>query len=563
MAEVSITVILSFLLTAFTYISFAYIFVHFLLLNDDKKKSNRHNQGKHRKQSSFSTMKASIVKQSTRTNTTTTTTMKKPITNVNTSPLTLSFVLPKGIKPLPGPTSLPVIGNLHQLSDPLHMTLNDWAQIYGPIFQIRMGSKVWVILNDHQIANKLFLEKSDIYQPSSSNLLISSTPLSLTARSLAQQALSQKTVETNYTPIVHKQTKSLMRHFYKYSNQTIDPSEALGEFVSKTFSTLTFGSVAEKFSDDFSQVLELTKSLESKNARLEALPFLRSFTSSPKLESEARESVLKFQEVSMNLAATLKNRNAKKSPAIDKSFVSQILRSMKSKNSIDDHELMNLNTNFLFNGTDYTIKEIKWVFLLLSYAPQVQKRIQQELLKVVGKGKLPEANDYANLPYLRATIKEIMRFRPVGFFSKTYTATKDDIYGNLHIPLNSTVILNTNFLHFSPSVFERPKRFSPERFLDSNGNLKEIDSTLDTWLFGKGPNENLTQHLTEILLSCVTTFTLSLFNIQAEIDQKTGEEVDINLEGISRGLELDAPEFKIILEPREDVLDTVAIIGRY
>lgn len=44
--------------------------------------------------------------------------------------------------------------------------------------------------------------------------------------------------------------------------------------------------------------------------------------------------------------------------------------------------------------------------------PDVQAKLKEELLHVVGKDHLPTLQDRDSLPYLRAVIKEAMRWKP-------------------------------------------------------------------------------------------------------------------------------------------------------
>ena len=41
--------------------------------------------------------------------------------------------------------------------------------------------------------------------------------------------------------------------------------------------------------------------------------------------------------------------------------------------------------------------------------PEAQRRGQEELDRVLGKGSLPTLEDRPNLPYINAMIKEVMR----------------------------------------------------------------------------------------------------------------------------------------------------------
>lgn len=42
--------------------------------------------------------------------------------------------------------------------------------------------------------------------------------------------------------------------------------------------------------------------------------------------------------------------------------------------------------------------------------PEVQRRGQEEVDQVLGKGNLPTFEDLVNLPYLEAMYKEVLRF---------------------------------------------------------------------------------------------------------------------------------------------------------
>lgn len=45
--------------------------------------------------------------------------------------------------------------------------------------------------------------------------------------------------------------------------------------------------------------------------------------------------------------------------------------------------------------------------------PEIQRRAQQEIDRVVGTDRLPAFSDRENLPYIDALIKETLRWHPV------------------------------------------------------------------------------------------------------------------------------------------------------
>ena len=68
------------------------------------------------------------------------------------------------------------------------------------------------------------------------------------------------------------------------------------------------------------------------------------------------------------------------------------------------------------------------------YAPEVQKRAQQELDKVTEGQRLPEFSDRASLPYIDAIYYELMRWMPPAPYSVPHRATEDDVYRGWLIP---------------------------------------------------------------------------------------------------------------------------------
>lgn len=49
---------------------------------------------------------------------------------------------------------------------------------------------------------------------------------------------------------------------------------------------------------------------------------------------------------------------------------------------------------------------------MMTIHPDVQQRAQDEIDRVMGKGRLPTIEDQSALPYNMAVIKEVLRFAP-------------------------------------------------------------------------------------------------------------------------------------------------------
>lgn len=64
-------------------------------------------------------------------------------------------------------------------------------------------------------------------------------------------------------------------------------------------------------------------------------------------------------------------------------------------------------------GSDTTSAALNTMVLAITAFPEVQKKAHEELDRVIGRDRAPEWEDLDDLPYIRALVKEVHRFRPV------------------------------------------------------------------------------------------------------------------------------------------------------
>ena len=80
----------------------------------------------------------------------------------------------------------------------------------------------------------------------------------------------------------------------------------------------------------------------------------------------------------------------------------------------------------------------------MSLYPEVQRKAQAELDRVIGTDRLPDFSDYDDLVYIQATILETMRWIPVTPIIFPHRVTVDDHYKGFHIP-KGTMVLAVSF----------------------------------------------------------------------------------------------------------------------
>jgi cytochrome P450 len=143
-------------------------------------------------------------------------------------------------------------------------------------------------------------------------------------------------------------------------------------------------------------------------------------------------------------------------------------------------------------GSDTTAIEIYSFIQALILYPEVQAQGQAEIDAVLGDNRIPTWDDIPRLPYIRACVKETLRWHPVAKLGAFPHATiEDDIYKGYRIPKGAYVVLNTWAIHRGSERFDNPNVFNPKRYsedsLPAAESANHVDvSKRDHFGFGAG-----------------------------------------------------------------------------
>lgn len=75
----------------------------------------------------------------------------------------------------------------------------------------------------------------------------------------------------------------------------------------------------------------------------------------------------------------------------------------------------------------------------MSLYPDIQKKAQAELDAIIGHDRLPDLDDRDTLPYLKAIIKESLRWLPVAPLGQSHYTMVDDEFAGYFIPAGTIV----------------------------------------------------------------------------------------------------------------------------
>ena len=185
-------------------------------------------------------------------------------------------------------------------------------------------------------------------------------------------------------------------------------------------------------------------------------------------------------------------------------------------------------------GAETTSAVLAWWMLAMVTYPEVQKRAQDELDAVVGRARTPTFADLQHLPYIRAMVKEALRWRPVDPVGLPHLSTEDDWYDGMFIPKGTIVMANVWHLNRDPEIYGADAaHFNPTRFLDVHGDIapgppetKEEGHVT----YGFGRRVCVGKHVANNSLFIDIAMTLWACNIAPGKDER-GDVIPIDVDG--------------------------------
>ena len=173
------------------------------------------------------------------------------------------------------------------------------------------------------------------------------------------------------------------------------------------------------------------------------------------------------------------------------SFISAYKKEMAketSKNIGSINDIPALMLDVTIAGSDTTSSSMAWFILYMVLYPNIQEKLHDELDRVIGKHDLPRWQDVNNMPYLQATICEVMR-KSTPVAATGSNTVRDITVGGYHVPKGTFVFLDLKQIHHDEREWLQPEEFKPERFLDAEGNFVGWNKFSSFLPFGLGRRE--------------------------------------------------------------------------
>ncbi|KAF8111079.1 hypothetical protein N665_0076s0081 [Sinapis alba] len=391
----------------------------------------------------------------------------------------------------PGPKGWPLVGNLLQvILQGRHFVfiMRDLRKKYGPIFTMQMGQRTMIIVTDEKLIHEALVQRGPTFAsrpPDSPIRLIFS--VGKCAINSAEYGSLWRTLRRNFvtelvTPARVKQcswirTWAMENHMKRIEKESVE--KGFVEVMSQCRLTICSILICLCFGAKISE--EEIKNIENvlKDVMLITSPTLPDFLPvfTPLFRRQVREARELRKTQLECLVPLIRNRrafvDAKESPneemvsPIGAAYVDSLfsLKPVERGGELRDEEIVTLCSEIVSAGTDTSATTLEWALLHLVTDQNIQEKLYEEVVGVVGKNGVVEEDDVAKMLYLEAIVKETLRRHPPGHFLLSHAAVKDTELGGYDIPAGAYVEFYTAWVTENPEIWSDPGMFRPERFL--------------------------------------------------------------------------------------------------
>ncbi|XP_019722334.1 cytochrome P450 1A1 [Hippocampus comes] len=422
--------------------------------------------------------------------------------------------IPQGLRRLPGPRPLPIIGNVLQVGNRPYLSLTAMSKRYGPVFKIQIGMRPVVVLSGSETVRQALIKQGedfsgrpDLYTfrfiNDGESLAFSTDQAGVwrARRKLAYSALRSFATLNGTSPQyscmleehICKEGEYLVEQLNKVmkADGSFDPFRHIVVSVANVICGMCFG---RRYDHDDQELLglvnlsdEFTQVVGSGNPAdfIPALQYLPSATMRAFVSLNARFNAF-VRKIVVDHYATFNKDNIRD---ITDSLIDHCEDRKLDENSnvqVSDGKVVGIVNDLFGAGFDTISTALSWSVMYLVAYPEMQERLYQELKNKVGLHRSPLLSDKVNLPLLEAFILEIFRHSSFLPFTIPHCTTKDTSLNGFFIPKDTCVFINQWQINQDPEIWKDPSTFNPERFLSDDGTELNKQEGEKVMIFGMG-----------------------------------------------------------------------------
>ncbi|KAJ7613351.1 cytochrome P450 [Mycena polygramma] len=442
----------------------------------------------------------------------------------------------------PGPKPLPFFGNLRDFaSKELWIPATQWAAEFGDVCYLQALGQGIVILSSAEAVNTLLDKRGSIY--SDRPYLVMCNELigggNLVAfegyndifrrqRKLMQHTLGPRSIPA-YHPTMRTETISLIRDLVQSPAEYMDHTR---RYAGGLMLGVLYGYKATTNDDGFlvlaGECIEFFANEVTSGSGVwpvdifPVLKYIPAWVPGAGFQRKAahwNQTLRRLVEGPYQYTKALVDRGVNTS-----SFCADALRE-EIPSPETENEIKWTATTMYIGSADTTISTVAHFLLAIMDHPEVLNKLHQEIDATVGRDRLPDFGDRANLPYMEAVLSETWRWGVPAPINLPHCVREDDVFRGMRIPKGSVILANIWAILRDEAIFPDASTFRPERFIDEKDPLALDKMDPRNYVFGFGRRRCPGADLVESSIWLLLVTMVATLNITKPVDA-TGSVVE-------------------------------------
>ncbi|XP_069775653.1 cytochrome P450 2K1-like isoform X2 [Narcine bancroftii] len=395
----------------------------------------------------------------------------------------------------PGPTPLPIIGNLHQLDlQRLYKSLVELSEKYGSVYSVKMGPEKIVVLAGYSTVKNALINYADEFlgRPDVPimNILKEGSGVvwsngeawkqmrRFTLTTLREFGMGKKSIEEK----IIKEAGFLVEKIKSYKGQPFDTDIITNFATANIICSIVFG---DRFDYEDKTFLNIGH-LVHESFRLLGSPMVQVYNAYPWLRflpGSHKEICMHFQKLKACLKNIIKSKQQEMNENDTRSFINTYFVKQQEEygnpNTYFHEKNLLITTSDLFiAGMGTAATTIRWALYIMMKYPDIQKKVQEEIDRVIGSERSPRMEDRKHMPYTDAVIHEVQRFANIAPLGIPRSTTIDINFQGYFIPKGTYIVPLLASVLCDKSQWDKPEEFNPGHFLDAAGKFVKRDAFL-------------------------------------------------------------------------------------
>ncbi|EFH39173.1 hypothetical protein ARALYDRAFT_333172 [Arabidopsis lyrata subsp. lyrata] len=354
------------------------------------------------------------------------------------------------------------------------------AKKHGPIFKLWLGAKLAIVVTSSEVAQEIF--KTNDRKPRCPSR--GSGQYWRMLRKLCVNRILSKAMLDSSTELRRQETRQTVRYLADQARvgSPVNLGEQIFLMMLNVITQMLWGTTVKEEERDvvgaeFLEVIREMNDLLLVPNISDFFPVLSRFDLQGLVKRMQRPAQRMDQMFDRIINQRLgKDRDSSDGRAGD--FLDVLLKVKDEENektNLTMNDVKAVLMDMVLGGTDTSLHVIEFAMAELLHNPDIMKRAQQELDKVVGKEKVVDESHISKLPYILAIMKETLRLHTIIPLLVPRRPSKTTVVGGFTIPKDSKIFINVWAIHRNPNVWENPLKFDPDRFLDNSYDFKGND----------------------------------------------------------------------------------------